>query len=262
MAGLSAATGSTGYPLPSVAVSALCLPLVVFLAYGLSRRLASPLLSTAAVAAALTSRDALEVFASGMETPLFLCLILLSLDALARGANRRALFVAALLPFLHPDGALLFPAIFLAARVASGKWRWKDAVLALVPPFAIALLLTNWFGSPVPHSIVAKSSVYVRPAGYAFGELARALLTTLVPGEPLQRLPDSLSAVVTTLEILSSLLAAALLVALTLRWSRSKGAGTVTLATFVFAAAFFAAFAIANPSVFSWYLPPFRLTLA
>src|SRR5258706_6522949 len=121
MAGLSAATGSTGYPLPSFAVGALCLPLVVFLAYGLSRRLASPLLSTAAVAAALTSRDALEVFASGMETPLFLLLVLFSLDALGRVELRSAPFFASVLPFLIPDGCMLFPTVFFYTRLWPGK---------------------------------------------------------------------------------------------------------------------------------------------
>ena len=102
-----------------------------------------------------------------METPLYLFGLALAVERSAAGHLRLALFVAAALPFLHPEGVLLFPALLVATRVTRGRWPLREALAPALAATAGALVLALAAGAPLPHSVTAKRLVYERSPGAA-----------------------------------------------------------------------------------------------
>ncbi len=239
---------ATGAAIPLVAfgAGALCLPLVAFVGYRLARRVTGPALAALFVAAGLSPQESLRVFASGMETPLYVLGLLVAVELACRERDAAAFAVAGALVFVHPDAVLLVPALGAALRVARGRWPWRAATLGLAPAAAAAAVLWSFYGTPVPHSVTAKRLVYAMPSGHAFSQLAESIL------DPLKVVwPPAAEAV--------AALAALAAVALALVLGRAAFAALPTLALALFAALYFGAFAVANPLVFEWYRPPLAL---
>lgn len=95
------------------------------------------------------------VTASGMETGAMLSLIVLG-AALARAGSRATGPALGLLALWRPEGVV-------AALVLALGARWRDRLIALAlagPAFA---LLAWVFGSPLPHSALAKARLYGTP---------------------------------------------------------------------------------------------------
>ena len=248
LAGLHRLTG-VAIPDLAFALGAACLPACALLGYRLARRAAGPLLAALFVVAALSPRASLEVFASGMETPLYLAGLLGAVELACRGRDAAAFAAAGALYFLHPDAAALVAALPLALRVARGRWPWHALTLGLAPAAAAAAALWVAYGSPLPHSVAAKRLAYAMPSGHAFSRLAETILDPLVaremPGPP----------------FVAALVAAAAL-ALILVFGRAALGGLPALAFAGFSALYVAAFAAANPLVFDWYRPPLALASA
>ena len=241
----------TGAAIPALAfvVGAACLPACAVVGYRLARCAAGPLLAALFVAAALSPHASLDAFASGMETPLYLLGLLGALELSCRGWDATAFAVASGLFFLHPDGAALVPALFLALRAARGRWLWRGLVVGLAPAAAGAAALWVAYGSPLPHSVTAKGLAYAMPPGHALLRLEETILDTLV-------------AYATPLKPELIVLLAAAAFALVLAFGRRALLNPPVLALALFAGAYVAAFAFANPLVFPWYRPPLALATA
>lgn len=241
----------TGVAIPSLAfvLGAACLPACAVVGYRLARRTAGPLLAALFVAAALSPHASLDVFASGMETPLYLLGILVALELACRGRDATAFAAASALFFLHPDGAALVAGLALALRVARGRWPWRALAFGLAPAAAGVAALWAAYGSPLPHSVAAKRLAYAMPPGHALLRLGDTVLGTLV-ADAAPMAPA-----------LAVLLAASAL-ALVLAFGRRALANPPVLAFALFGAAYLGAFALANPLVFDWYRPPLALATA
>ncbi len=248
LAGLHRLTG-TSIPALAFALGAACLPLVALLAYRLARRVTGPAFALIFVAAGLSPRESLRVFSSGMETPLYLFGLLLAVELACRGRDVTAFAATSALSFLHPDAAVLAVALFVALRAVNGRWPWRASVVGLAPAAAAAGALWIAYGSPLPHSVTAKRLAYAMPSGHAFSRLTESILDLLVAGET----PGP--------PFVAALVAAAAL-AMILVLGRAALAGLPTLSFAGFSALYVTAFALANPLVFDWYLPPLALAAA
>lgn len=94
-------------------------------------------------------------YLQGMETPVYIALILGTIWSARRGRPAVALFLAALTVLTRIDGIAVL-AVVVVFLVIDHKWSWR----ALAPAgvlLAIWLgLATYWFGSPIPASGMAK----------------------------------------------------------------------------------------------------------
>ena len=99
----------------------------------------------------------------GMETSVFILLLVLSARLYIEGRTGWAALASALLLLTRPDG-LIFVGLLLV-DVAWQAWRqkelpWRDAGVFLLVCAPWAIFATLYFGSPLPHSIAAKSLAY------------------------------------------------------------------------------------------------------
>src|SRR5579859_3359028 len=125
----------------------------------------------------------------------------------------------------------------LSAFLAHIPWRtWLAAVLTSLPWLLFSLF---YFGSPIPHSLLAKSAAYLIPPGAQFTWLLPRLTTPFFESGPLIIL-DALIYLV--LNILGIVFAARKLPRL--------------LPYLIYPWLYFIVFSIANPPVFRWYTAP------
>jgi hypothetical protein len=155
------------------------------LIYALARQLMPPKWAfLPALAFALSPANAVWG-ASGMETGLYLMLILAAFYAYARQRYAAAGVVCGLLPIARPDGALVGAVLLchmLLRRPPYGGpslWRFLAAGLAVLVPWVVFSSL--YFGSPVPNSLLAKSA-FRGPSYMAWlGMLAQTLILRAGP---------------------------------------------------------------------------------
>lgn len=95
----------------------------------------------------------------GMETPLVLFLMAASAMALLRRQPVACLALSALILLTRPDGIIWAGLMATAVSIQSRKVPWKGVLVAacLVVPWTV--FATWYFGSPLPHSIVAKQTL-------------------------------------------------------------------------------------------------------
>jgi arabinofuranosyltransferase len=244
LAGLHALTGAA-IPALAFALGAACLPACALLGYRLARRAAGPLPAALFVAAALSPQTSLEVFASGMETPLYLVGLLGAVELASRGRDAAAFMVAGALPFVHPDAVLLVPALAVAIGASRGRRSWRSLAVGLAPAAFAAAGLWLVYGSPLPHSVTAKRLAYAMPMGHAFSRLSETIL------EPL------LAHKIHAPPLVAGLAATAL--GFILVFGRSALGALAALAFGGFTVLYVAALGVANPLVFEWYRPPLAL---
>lgn len=248
LAGLHRLTGAA-IPDIAFALGAACLPLAALLGYRLARRATGPVLALLFVAAALSPHASLEVFASGMETPLYLLGLLGAVELACRKRDTSAFAAAGALCFLHPDAAALGVALVFALRAARRRWPWRPLALGLAPAAVAAAALWAYYGSAVPHSVTAKHLAYAMPAGHAVSQLGEGIFDLIVARDaPVPPALGSLTA------------AAALGLALLLGRVALRELGALAFA--VFSVLTLVAFALANPLIFDWYRPPLVLATA
>ena len=248
---LAALTRVTGVAVPALAfaLGAACLPACAFVGYRLARRVVGPVLAALFVVAALSPHASLDVFASGMETPLYLLGLLGALELACRGRDAAAFAIAAGLFFFHPDAVAAVPALAFSLRLSRGRWPWRPLAIGLAPSAAAAAALLAAYGSPLPQSVVAKRLAYAMPPRHAWIRLQETVLDTLV-------------AYATPMEPALIVLLAAATLALVLAFGHRALAHQAVLALTLFGVAYVSAFALANPLVFGWYRPPLALATA
>lgn len=95
---------------------------------------------------------------SGMETPLFVFLLVLSLYELSSRRQVSTFLFAGLLILTRPEGIIWFGCIFCYVIIKDHRIPWRESLISMmtvVPWVGFAWL---YFGSPIPQSAIAKSN--------------------------------------------------------------------------------------------------------
>lgn len=164
MATLAGVSGSANYAWLALFVNALADAVTCWLLVRLGEKLSGQR-RVGLMAALLWAVSPMSVtFAvGGMETSVFICLLVLSADLYLGGRTRWAAFVSALLLLTRPDGALWVGPLILD-NVLRGwrtrRWPWAEAGIFLLTLTPWIIFATLYFGSPLPHSIAAKAVAY------------------------------------------------------------------------------------------------------
>lgn len=233
--------------LPELAVrwNALWLVLAAAAAFLLTRRLTgSAVLASLVAVCTLLNRSMLVISTGGMESFLFVSLVLWALWALSMQRSRSFGSLAGLALLTRPEGAVLMMLGVL------GFWRrWVllgRAVAAWTLVVGIwALPATLYFGTPVPHSVVAKMRpIYPLPAGMAV-DLVRVGVGGFLSDVWRRDIRDAVSLLVWSL-----LLAAAIA---TLRRGTSRERLAWGPAAFLLGVV--GLYLWGNPMIFPWYWP-------
>jgi hypothetical protein len=247
MAGLAGLTGSRDFPwlalwTNALADAATCL-LLVALGYTLTGKRHVGLGAALLWAIAPMS----VTFAiGGMETSVFIFLLVLTSYLYVIGATRLAAIAGGLVVLTRPDGLLLVAPLILdlvVRRLRQRQFPWGEAALfaATVAPWA--LFATLYFGSPVPQSIAAKIAVYRLVPEAALVRLMQHYGTPFFEHEVLGRFWPLAGLM---LYLALSVLAGVSLV-------RRNGR---TWPVVAFPWLYAAAYSLANPLIFRWYLAP------
>jgi hypothetical protein len=255
LAALGAVSGGSAAPFPSLAlgVNGLADAGTCWLLVAIGRRLDRPPAGILAALVWAVAPMSVTFAIGGMETSVF---ILLMTATLYFHSSRRPIEAAAcagLSLITRPDALILI--VLLIVERARQMWRSRSAA-AVYPPVGIreaaAFLapVVVWaglawlsYGSPVPHSIVAKSVAYHLPAEAGFVRLLQHFATPFQ--EQLAFGPAGVAV---------GLVAYLLLFALgSLDATRRH---VESWPAFAYPAAYFLAFSIGNPLIFRWYLAP------
>lgn len=244
------------FPRLALLVSALADGLTTVLLYALGRKLGSPAAGLAAALVWVIAPFSVTFAIGGLETSVYvLCLVAL-MWAYLDGRLPAASGLAAAAVLTRPDGLLLVALLlvwhglssrpnFLKADFwRSGRYQNLKAVLLfLLPLLAWALFAWLYFGSPLPQSVQAKSEAY------RVGPLDGLVRLLQHYGTPLL---EHLTFGTGWLKIGLWLYPFLSLLGALAAWRRQPG----SLPFAVFPWLHFAAFAIANPLLFRWYLTP------
>ncbi|GAB4476486.1 MAG: hypothetical protein Kow00124_18640 [Anaerolineae bacterium] len=188
----------------------------------------------------------------GMETALAVALMLAAFTLWLGGRSRPAAALTALATLTRPDaliwaGPLALGMIVERWRSTQGKplarlpWAELGVYLAVVLPWVIYGTLT--YGSPLPHSIAAKSAAYDLPPTHALTALVQQFSTPFVEFEAFG--PGGAMA--------GSVIYAGLFAVGSLHLIRRDGRAAALVA---YPALFWLAFGLANPLMFRWYTTP------
>jgi hypothetical protein len=255
MAVLSLITQSDNFPILALISNALADGVSTYLLYHLGRRLSnSPLVGWAAALLWAISPMSVSFAVGGMETSVF---ILLMLAAFTLHFERRlvASAVLAALSFLtRPDAALIVVLILsqlllesikhlshLKSRPAYLRFEiWVLIFVLIAGPWFI--FATSLYGSPLPQSVAAKTLAYRLPPEAALGRFIQHLSVPFSESDVLDL------AGLIRLVIYLSLYLAAMLTAFR-REPRS-------LPFLAYPLLYTVVFAVANPLIFRWYLAP------
>jgi hypothetical protein len=214
----------------SVLFNAVCdavTAIVILRCFGGDRRLSGWLAVLAFAFMPELSRNS----AGGMECSFFVMVVLL---ANSLGASRY-LFSAGLLaviaPMVRPEGVLVLPIVAcLWVRSASAVFRLLAPALMLGVTYVA--LLTWYFGSPIPNSLLAKADLYAGSGGWQ--RLREILIGSVAPSWPML---------------------AALPFVMFGCWRCLRSGGPMR-AYSVFALLVTAAYLAARPMMFGWYYQP------
>jgi hypothetical protein len=251
-------TGGAQAPFPQLALltNALADGLSCLLLLALGRRLGSALAGCGAALVWAIAPFSVTFAIGGLETSVYVLLLLAVSSAHLEGQHKLAAFLAALALLTRPDALILIGPIFLdrawqlfqdtrrAGRAALDLRALTGEALAFGLP-ALLWIGFAWlyFGSPIPHSITAKSLAYRLGAEAGFIRLLQHYSTPFLEQITFGAAGIALGFVLyPALYLLGSLQA--------LRQSRR------IWPFLAYPWLYFAAFAIANPLIFRWYLTP------
>jgi hypothetical protein len=191
------------------------------------------------------SAGSIRFTSGGLESGVFVFLLLLSLWLFI---NERYIFSGisvALTALTRPEGLLLFFVVIIVYFFRFRRFPWHLALAGvgtLLPWTAFSIV---YFGSPVPHSVLAKKISYDFPPMYAIKNLLGYLVTHILP-----------LWVVGVSRLAKYGFCAAVLgfgsVAAYRVWARSEN----FMAFWLFPIVYIGAYTAANPPVWEWYAVP------
>ncbi len=115
----------------------------------------------------------------GMETSIYIALILGAILATHRSHPRTGLILAALATLTRPDGIAVFAAVTMLMLVER-KWSWRVAAPGVLLLTTWLIFATYWFGNPLPTSGLAKIGHEVGISG-RFSLLSPVLVSQALP---------------------------------------------------------------------------------
>ena len=141
-------------PTLSIAIGSLATALTLAMIVLLARRAGTP---AAGVAAALgwSLSPFTYRYVEGMETPVYMALIVFALWAATERRRMMALTLGALATLVRPDGLAVL-AVVAGAIALQRRWSWPTALPAAILLAAWIAYATLRFGSPIPASGLAK----------------------------------------------------------------------------------------------------------
>ena len=248
--------GGTQAAFPTLAMvsNAVFDAICCWLIYRIGKRLGAPNAGLAAAFILSIAPFSVTFAIGGLETSLYCCLLLgLSLAHLG-GRNWLAAFLSGLAFLTRPDALILILPLGLERlrQVYFDRGKspiWRDYRLGLeaaafsIPVAAWLIFANDYFGNPLPHSIAAKSVAYLLPRESALVRLLQHYATPFMDDLTLGELGIGIG-----LFLYPSLYVVGALAAF--RNDR------VSWPFLTYPWLYFAAFAIANPLVFRWYLTP------
>jgi hypothetical protein len=250
MAGLGAVSGGAQAPFPwlalglnSLADAATCLLLV-----RIGKRLGSERAGIAAALVWAVAPYSVTFAIGGLETSVYV--LLLTATVLGYLEKRRLLtaFCAVLALLTRPDALILVVPLLLDRLVRA--WRNHETIQVtellafLVPGLAWAAFATLTFGSPIPHSVLAKMQAYRLDPYSAFIRLLQHYATPFLEEDWL----NTAVAIGIGLVLYPFLY----LVGARRAWRAEKR----SLVYLLYPWLYMLAFSIPNPLIFRWYLTP------
>ncbi len=263
LSGMGLFTGGEQAPFPLIALglNALFDVGTCLLLFHLGRRLGSNLAGIGAALVWAIAPFSVTFAIGGLETSLYVLLLTATVTVYLENKYILTAFIGALALLTRPDALILLgPLVFDRAlevtglgdrlgiphRQAQKQTRsrpWLEIVVFALPILLWAASSTAYFGSPLPHSITAKSVAYRLPAEAAF---VRLLQHYSVPFMGNQTFGSWWIAVGMLLNPFLFLVGA--------RYAMRKEAHIWPFLAYPWL--YFAVFAIANPLIFRWYLTP------
>ena len=263
MAALSLVTHTENYPILALVTNALADAISTYLLYHLGKRLSnSPLVGLGAALLWAIAPMSVTFAIGGMETSVFILLMLATFTAHLERRPYLTAVLAALSFLTRPDGVLIVALVFLQVLLENiksqisnlkskppkspgsplkfGIWRLIFVFLLAIAPWTI--FATAYFGSPIPQSVSAKSFGYLLSPEAGLGRLIQHFSVPFFESDVFD-----LGSLVRLVIYLTLYLAATL--AAFRRDSRS-------LPLLAYPVLYAAAFAVGNPLIFRWYLAP------
>lgn len=235
-----------------------------FILYKLGRELRSPWVGYATALAWAIAPFSVTFAIGGLETSVYVFLLLMTTYHYIIQGYRRSAFFAALAFLTRPDALILILPIILdllftawTIKIPLGKRFYpshpnqKISRKVLLQSFAIFILpiliwmifATVYFGNPLPHSILAKSLAYRIPANVALIRLLQHYATPFFEDATFHSIGILLGLFIyPSLSILGIL--------------HIHRAHPHAIVVMMFPWLYFAVFAIAHPLIFRWYLTP------
>lgn len=248
MASLGAVTGGAQAPFAwlSLLVSALADIGTCFLLICIGRRLNAPYAGLAAAAAWAIAPYSVTFAIGGMETSLYIFLLT---AAVAANLGKKWIWeslASALALLTRPDALILIGLLAIDRIVRAWKNRndrisWRETACFVLPVSAWLAFAWIYFGSPIPHSILAKSLAYSLSPLSALIRLIQHYATPFMENESLG------SAAIMAGMVLYPFLAVA---GAARAWKADRHAWALS----VFPWFYLLVFAIPNPLIFRWYL--------
>jgi len=233
-------------PALSIVLGTLATAVTLALLVRLAARMGHP---AAGVAAALVwSLSPFSYrYVEGMETPLYMALIVGALWAALEGRLLLPLTLGALAALTRPDGLAVL-AVVSGLALIERRWSWRAALPAVVMLAAWIAFATARFGSPIPASGLAKGVLPATISG-RFSLASSQFLELLWPALGLAGVRSfSLAPVAVALALAACLLA--------LRPAR----GPLLVGAWI--VLYFAGLSVLRLPDFSWYYAPMALPLA
>jgi arabinofuranosyltransferase len=164
LAALAGVTRSGNYPWLALLVNALADAASCLLLIALGETLTGRRIVGVAAAILWAIAPMSVTFAiGGMETSVFVLLLLATAYFYVTGRNHLAAVLAGLLLLTRPDGILLVAPLaldLLVRRLRARQFPAVEALLFLATVLPWTAFATLYFGSPIPHSILAKTVAY------------------------------------------------------------------------------------------------------
>ncbi len=184
---------------------------------------------------------------SGMETPVYILLILLTFWAQLRHRHSMAMLFAGLAFLVRPDGLILTPILFIHYVLARRRFPLRESLCWLAVTVPWLLFAQIYFDSPLPQSVAAKWVAYapLRDGLSAFNSFREHFVTMFLSpsGNWLAEAIQLIVALGTT-------------IALAIGWIGLFRSKRSLAPTVVFPILYLASFSVANRMIFTWYLVP------
>lgn len=245
-------TGKTNAPYPWIAliINALADAITCTLLFFICKRSGFTIAGVALALVWAIAPYSVAFAIGGLETSVY---ILFLVGAVFFHLNRQynlSALVAGLSLLTRPD-ALIFIGLLASSRLffftsdSSQKIKSyiKEIIIFLIPVLPWVIFAGFYFGSPVPHSMIAKSVTYILSSNAALTRFLQHIATPF-----LEHLTFGIPWIAVGL-VLYPFFA---LIAILHFWKHDKRLSLISLYPFLY----IGAFTIANPLIFRWYLTP------